>query len=336
MIDYLVPKFFLGFDESSSVSMSKPSGGMRTKIRSVYKSNASIRLCGSIEEIENEIVLIEPLFFREGGRWNPEGVTKESLVADLLKIDTIKILYCTELEVLRWSGRFLQSVVGMADVITYNCEYQKNLFNMVDLKDLSYLIDPIDTDLFAPSPDPKKPQVIAAGWISTAKNSEFIKDLYTELSGNPFLNTVYVGGPDLWGFGNADSIKLEMGIREAADVYVGSIPQVEFANYLSESAFFVGNSQHDCSAGCHAESISAGCLVVAGGHPIYKERYGHYVKPGVPATLEKLECLTSGWTRLPHPLVFDGARDWAVKNLSFERFNNHLSGIIGGYRVGLV
>lgn len=325
MIDYLVPEFFLNYDETGFVSVKRPSGGMRTKIRSVQKANLDINLCSSLEQLTNNFILVEPMFFRENPPFNDEGITKESLVEKLADVQAVKILYCTELELLRWPGWFLEKVEDVVDAISCNCIYQKNLWKMLGLVETEYLVDPIDTKLFFSGK--KEPYVIATGWISPAKNSEFIRDLYMVLKDIEFIKTIYVGGSNLWGFEDIESLELDMEIRQVSDVFTGSVSQLVLARYLSESAFFVANTYHDCSSACHAEAISAGCLPVVGGHPLYEERYGFFVESGVDATIEKLQSLTGGWRVLPDDTLFEDSRRWAIDNVSFRVFNKQLNEI---------
>ena len=326
MIDYLVPQFFLNFDAKVQAGVKNPSGGMRTKIRSVQKAMTNLQLYTHtrVETLKSDFVLVEPLFFRENLPEQPDYGPLGSLKR-LDDYDGVKILYCSEKELLRWTGNFREKILDTFDVVTYNCEYQGRLWEAIGLKGARLLTDPIDCGLFKPLP--KKFQVVSTGWISSDKNSEFIRDLYDALHQTK-IDTVYVGGNTLWGFNRKANMQLEHDIRGLTDVFVENAPQDVLAKYIGESAFFCGNTIHDTFSGCHAESVAAGCITVAGGHPLYSERFGFYVEPGVDAAMQKLSELTNGFSDMPDADYFVKARQWAEDNVGFDAFNRQLGKIL--------
>ena len=328
MIDYLVPQYFLNFDPLAQAGVGNPSGGMRTKIRTVQKAVKDYQLYTHtrVETLESKYVLVDPLFFRKTLPEQPEEGPEHSV--DLLsKYNGYKVLYCTEKEVLRWTGDFREKVLAVFDLVTYNCEYQRRFLEGIGITDMKLLVDPIDCDLF--QPDVKEMSVVATGWISSDKNSEFIRDLYYDLTEYD-IKRVYVGGSSLWGFNRKSDVRLEYDIRQVSDVFVNNVPQEELVGYIASSAFFCGNTKHDTSSACHAESLATGCVSVVGGHPLYSERPGFYVKPGVSATVEKLVELTDGFNRLPDSELFEKSRNWALENVSFDVFGGQLSEILSG------
>ena len=326
MIDYLVPQFFLNFDAKVQAGVKNPSGGMRTKIRSVQKAMTNLQLYTHtrVETLKSEYVLVEPLFFRENLPEQP-GYGPLGSLEKLDDYDGVKVLYCSEKELLRWRGDFREKVLDTFDVVTYNCQYQRRLWDAIGVKGSRLLTDPIDCNLFKPLP--KKLQVVSTGWISSDKNSEFIRDLYYALHETK-VDTVYVGGNTLWGFNRKVNMQLEHDIRGLTDVFVENAPQDVLAKYIGESAFFCGNTIHDTFSGCHAESVAAGCVTVAGGHPLYSERFGFYVEPGVEAAMEKLSELTNGFADMPDIKYFEKSRQWAEDNVGFDAFNRQLVDII--------
>lgn len=329
MIDYLIPEFFLNFDAYKKQGTRNPGGGMRTKIRSVQKASTHFQLYNRthVSKLKSPWVLVEPMFFRLGLPGQPQGDDRDRTVDALANYPGKKILYCSEMELLRWSGKFRDKVIDACDVVAYNCEYQRRIFEALGIKDMQLLTDPIDGELFQPGP--KKLQVISSGWISSAKNSEFIRDLYTALKPKN-IETVYVGGNTLWGFANKENLKIEQEIRDVTDTFVDSAPQHVLAQYLANAAFFVGNTMHDTFSGCHAESMAAACISVCGGHPIYKERSLYYVKPGVDATVKGLKAWTNDFTQLPPAEYFQITRQGFEQTCSFDVFNHQLEAIIKG------
>ena len=326
MIDYLVPQFFMDFDANVEGGVVNPSGGMRTKIRSVQKAMTKIQMFThtQVNTLKSDFVMVDPLFFRENLPDQPiEGV--DVSLQRLKGYDAFKILYCTEKELLRWTGNFREKVLDAFDVVTYNTEYQRRLWDAIGVKNMKLLVDPIDCDLFMPLP--KKFQIYSAGWISSEKNSEFIRDLYLALH-NTKLERIYAGGNDLWGFSKKKDLRLEHDIRSVCDVFLKNVTQDVLSTYAGESAFFCGNTIHDTSSACHVESLAAGCITVAGGHPLYSERFGFYVEPGVEAAMEKLSELTNGFVDMPDVKYFEKSRQWAEDNVGFDAFNRQLIDIV--------
>ena len=321
MIDYLVPQFFIDSDSYGS-------GGMHTKVERVCQAVGSIyrlQVGSNLSEMRSDFLLIEPLYFRMS-----QMLTAEDAIEDLEVLKAhpaTKILYCSEMEVFRWTGRFRKELLELCDAVTCNSDYQASLFRALNITDPHRLIDPIPADAFQPLP--KRLQVVAMGRISEIKGSPFIAKLFKALKPTP-METVFVGGAGLWGEASETDLALEAEIRKYTDVFHQNIISQFVPKAIGTAAFFVGNSIHDVFSSSHAEALMSGCISVSGEHPIYAERPGFGSKT-VGDVIETIQKLTKGFQKLPDPQLGQAAREWAVKNVSFETFTSQLTALLKSF-----
>ena len=314
MIDYLVPDFFTHLSTEHS-------GGMHTKVDRVRRAVSDlykIYITSDLSSLRSEFVLIEPLYFRMSGI---------SSLNELRSHPATKILYCSEMEMFRWSGRFRKELLEICDAVTCNCEYQASLFTSVGIEDPYRLIDPIPEDEFRPLR--KQMQVVAMGRISDFKGSEFVAELFRLLADTP-IETVYVGGAKLWGEASEPDMVLEAKIREYTDIFYQNILPQYVPKAIGTVSFFVGNSIHDVFSSSQAEALMSGCISIGGAHPIYTERPGLVVSTAQ-AAVDVIEQLTNGLQEIPDPKQCEDVRCWAEQHLSFDCFKRQLTDILRVY-----
>ena len=146
MIDYLVPNFFINPSPDGS-------GGMHTKVERVCQAVSStyrLQVSSDLSEMRSEFLLIEPLYFRMS-----QAFETENGIADLEALrahPATKILYCSEMEVFRWTGQFRKELLEICDAVTCNSDYQASLFEALNIPNPHRLIDPIPADAFQPLP----------------------------------------------------------------------------------------------------------------------------------------------------------------------------------------
>lgn len=313
MIDYLVPQFFI---ESTGYS-----GGMHTKVARVKRAirgTYRVHIGSDLSEMRSEFLLIEPLYFRMSGIDD---------LSELRAHPATKILYCSEMEMFRWTGRFRKALVEICDAVTYNCAYQASLLTGVGIQNPSRLIDPIPADEFQPLT--KQMQVVAMGRISEVKGSAFIAELFRLLGDTP-IATVYVGGAELWGKASAGDLGLEAEIREYTDIFYQNILPQYVPKAIGGASFFVGNSIHDVFSSSHAEALMSGCISIGGAHPIYAERPGFTVKTAQ-AAVDMIAQLTNGFKEIPDQKQGQSSRHWAEQHLSFDCFQHQLTDLLRVY-----
>ena len=314
MIDYLVPDFFAHLS-------TKHSGGMHTKVDRVRRAVSDlykIYITSDLSSLRSDFVLIEPLYFRMSG---------VDLLDGLRSHPATKILYCSETEVLRWTGRFRKELLEICDVVTCNCDYQASLSTAVGIQSPYRLIDPIPEDEFQPLP--KEMQVVAMGRISEVKGSAFVAELFRLLADTP-IETVYVGGSKLWGAANAGDLVLEAEIRDYTDIFCENVLPRYVPEAIGAASFFVGSTIYDVFSSCHGEALMSGCISIGGEHPIYAERPGFTVKT-VQATVDVIGELTNDFKEMPDQKRGQDARRWAEQHLSFDCFKGQLIDLLRVY-----
>ena len=326
MIDYLLPRSFQGFNPMLSQGVHNAGGGAGTKFVSVLRAVSFCEIAPrfSVADLRNSILMVEPLCFN----WRSD----DSLLAEIVAYGAFaNIFYSTDVHPMRWSGNFRRAVnsffSGEYDCVTYCCEFQRELFESIGFSDMQILVDPIDTDLFVPLP--KKLQVVACGRIGSFKNSEFIRDLFVALKDISGISTAYIGGADLYGVPTKADLMLEHEIRLHSDLFLNNVSQIEVARVMGESSFFVANNIYDVFSESHVESLSAGCISVCGGHPVFSERPGFYRNVLiVDDVVSALDEYTMGFTRLPDSAYVDKSRSWALDNASYRVFNAQLHSVL--------
>ena len=314
MIDYLVPKFFAHLSP-------KHNGGMHTKVDRVRRAVGElyeIHVISDLSLMRSEFLLIEPFYFRMSGVDTLDGLRSHPAT---------KILYCSETEVFRWTGRFRKELLEICDVVTCNCDYQASLSTAVGIQNPYRLIDPIPEDEFQPLP--KEMQVVAMGRISEIKGSGFVAELFRLLADTP-IETVYVGGAKLWGEANAGDLELEAEIRDYTDTFYENVLPRYVPETIGAASFFVGSTIYDVFSSCHAEALMSGCISIGGGHPIYAERPGFTVKTAE-AAFDMIGELTNGFKEMPDQQRGQDVRRWAEQHLSFDCFKDQLTDLLRVY-----
>ena len=198
MIDYLTHPKFLNCDPSILPSSQGGGGGMGTKtyrvldaLRDVYPRTQGI--CDA-SEITADTVLIDPLRFTltTDGYGDREYENVEQLIHGLRNHKSRKILYCSELTLMRMPHLLREQVVELSDVVTANCKFQANVFKYVNVHTNHILCDPVpDVFLSRLSYRERKPRLVATGNVSWQKNAPQITEVFKGLKGA--VERVYVG-----------------------------------------------------------------------------------------------------------------------------------------------
>lgn len=328
MIDLICPVGLAKHDPNLISGVLNPGGGMQTKILSVISvlsKRYKLNLIDSFANQKSDIVLIEPLTPRlleqDLERW----------VADLHACSAKKVLYCSEMEISRWSPNFLKRVLEGVDIVTANTKYQERLIRTLSKGECHafHLCDPIDESLFRPAED-KKLRAFSAGRVSKDKNSHFLVEVFAKIKRvyGGLVEVAYFGSANLWGHETPEDLEVQRHLEAVCDVFMGGMRRNEVASTFGESLIFIGKSKHDVYASTHAESLAAGCISVGGGHPLYGERPGisglKTVDDFVDAIGELLDLRASEIKRASQE-----SRDYILQNCGFTAFLGQFERIMG-------
>ena len=202
MIDYLTHPRYIEYNTNYLPSFQGGGGGMGVKtcrvleaLRDVYPVTRAI--CNA-SEIEADVVLIEPLRFTLAP--GPDDAVCEPcdvLIAGLRKSDSKKILYCSELALMRMPPKLRVQVVSLCDAITTNCRFQSQVFQYAGVYSNYLLCDPIPACFVSEMHyTNRKSRVIATGNVSWQKNAQQVIEVFKALNG--VCERAYIGSASLW------------------------------------------------------------------------------------------------------------------------------------------
>ena len=274
MIDLMFPLYLTAYNPYEKAGVNNPGGGMSTKLLSVMNVLSQrylVNVVESFDAVSSGILVIEPLTPRM------LNLDIDVWLQELRAVNAKKVLYCSEMEVVRWSPNTLLEVLDCVDVVTANTAYQKQIIWALS-KGECYplrLCDPIDDTLFRPG-QVKAPRVFSAGRVSKDKNSDFLATAFSEIKSlmGEGVETAYYGSATLWGEAEPEEIGIEHKLADTVDVYRAGMPRNELASLFGESLIYLAKSKHDVYSSTHVECLASGCVTVAGGHPLYAERPG--------------------------------------------------------------
>ena len=328
MIDLIYPVGFANHDPNLISGVLNPGGGMPTKtlsVISVLSKRYKLNLIDSFADRKNDIIVIEPL--------TPRLLDQDldQWVEDLHACDAKKILYCSEMEVNRWSPNLLTRILEGVDIVTANTKYQESLIRTLSNGERHpfYLCDPIDESLFRPAKD-KKLRVFSAGRVSKDKNTHFLVDVFSKIkkTWGELVEVAYFGAANLWGHETPEDLEIQRNLEQVCDVFRGGMRRNEVASLFGESLIFIAKSKHDVYSSTHAEILSAGCISVGGGHPLYQERPGisglREADEFVDAIGELLDLKESEIKQASQE-----SRDYILQNCGFEAFLGQFERIMG-------
>lgn len=334
MFDLMFPVF--QYDESQGAGTTNPGGGMATKMKSLDKvlnERYFFNWINGFSQVTMPIVIIDPLVIRLNAK-RPQNMDLNAWTAkwveDLSNCPAKKILYCSEMEIARWSPKTFAAVIENVDIVTANTNYQKELIWTLANGQCypHHLCDPIDEEFFHPAAS-KKTRIFSAGRIAKVKGSEFLVDVFRAVKKKfgADVETAYFGNAALWG--NADTIddKIADEIKQSVDFYLGGINRGYLARLFGESLVYVSKTKHDVYSSTHVEILASAVISLGGGHPFYKERPGISGLTTVESYIHAIEKLLN---ETPEQLQERQAksREYVLNHCGFEAFHKQLKGIL--------
>ena len=247
-LSYITRDKYIKSDEKTEPSVSKPGGGVVTKIFNIKKAFPKIQITSDINEI-TLVSLIDPLMLSE-----PNIDTNLEVINNS---NCMKLLWCEEQAIFRCGGSSQKKIVDSIDALLACNEYQKQLLETIrGDKPVHILYTPIDETLF--NPVSKKPQVVAMGKIGLQKNTSAILNLFRRLPAD--IHKVYIGNAGLWGEVSFEyDMNLERQMQDVADEYIHSATYLEVAKKINEAFAYVNMSIYDVGCLSFLESAMSGC-----------------------------------------------------------------------------
>lgn len=301
-------------------------GGIHTKMSTI----AAALNCGVISDVQGvqDNLIIEPLGVKSPHSDELHLTPDEWRAIQDQRINQIKeypyrkILLCTEMELIRWPGEtqksMFEAVNGKIFASTY---YHQALFRTVGI-DAPVIYEPVNEFLYYPTKKNAK-QIITTGTTKHIKNTQMIIDVYRALEGQGY-HRVHIGSPIMWDFDwheskvKKDDMRLYHELEEVCDEFYDASSSTFVAQKMSESAFYLNFAYHEVSCRTACEAIMAGCGVIGGEHPLWKE----YPALGSVRTPE--ECVAVIVKHTGDKDRVSKMRDYAVSHFGFEAFRNNI------------
>ena len=200
MIDYLTHPKFVNYDPTMLPSAQGGGGGMGTKTARVHEAlkqtYPKTALITNSTQITADTVLIEPLRFtlptKPYVKDASEDQPVEALLFGLNGFKGKKILYCSELTLIRMNHALRSQLVNACDLVTYNSQFQANIFKYVGIYPDQLLCEPIP-DVFIPTVNftDRARRIVATGNVSWQKNALQVTELFHRLDG--MIERTYIG-----------------------------------------------------------------------------------------------------------------------------------------------
>lgn len=265
-----------------------------------------------LESLETRDLFIEPLFFKEQ--------TEEAFETciDILKgWQARKVLLCSEMETLRWTGSHASRILETIDVIYASCWFQKNLLDAIDINAEKVVYEPVNAHLFFPGV--KEDWVVAIGSPTQVKNVDALIKIFSGLKGSS-LKRIYIGGPIVWGkitgMKNEPAfdyiMKKHEALKAVSDIYYPPSPQTLIAYVLSKAKYYINFAYHETCCRTAMEAMLSGVGILAGKHPLFKEY------PCVASGLSPDACVEH--LKAMPEVSIEATRQWALENVSYPTF----------------
>lgn len=262
MVLYLTRKemFYQGqSDQNATPGKECPGGGMNAKAWNVLRA-IDTKLIGSISDA-TEIpgfssakccILIDPLMM------HPKGADPFQMIEEIAEFDALKILWAEEQELMRWTHQKRLMMIDAVDAVAVSNEYLASVFDEFGI-DSSVLYTPIDSTFYKPAKT-KKPHLVGLGQVSYAKNIPDLIELFKAVnSSSAELETVFVGGSELWGQpGRETDRALEKELGNNC-THIKSASRADVAEILGEAWGFVSMTRYDVGSLSFLESATSGC-----------------------------------------------------------------------------
>ena len=213
---------------------------------------------------------------------------------------------------------YRRRIVEASDVVTSNCQFQRNQFMAMGIL-TEPLCDIVPTDFYYTPRVQKRLAVVALGRISTDKNSQSIVDIFKALAGTG-IERVYIGSANLWGFQVDEDAAIEHAIEDNCDQFHKNVPHPRVGRVLSEMAYGIFDSYHDCSSTSNQQALMSGIQCFYGQHGLWRERLGIHNHETPDDFVESLKRHSDDFKAKPSAPTRQRIEKWAKARWSPEVF----------------
>lgn len=317
---YLTLPFTEGFQANTAPSFRRQVNGMSTKTNAVKHALGCqvVSDMTTLQSLDVDNIFMEPLFFKE------QTEAEFETCLDILKGWQVrKVLLCSEMEPLRWSGEKASRILQTVDEVYASCWYQKNLLAAIDINAKKVVYEPVNEKLFFPGI--KEDWVVAIGSPTQVKNVEALIEIFSGLKGTG-LKRIYIGGAIVWGQITGmknestfdDIMKKHEALKAVSDVYYPPSPQTRIAYVLSQAKYYINFAYHETCCRTAMEAMLSGVGILAGKHPIF----GEY--PCIASGLSPDACIEH--LKASPEVDVKQTRHWALENVSYSSFYKNVIG----------
>ena len=302
-------------------------GGMGTKTDAIAEAWSLGHFIDINDTIDEEVVacydviLIELLGLRNGDDF-------EKHIEAFKSVDIPKVVYGSDSELLRWSGKNLAALQEVVTLFIPNMQWQANYFRDFDLPVSDVVYEPINCDLFCANT--KEKIIVAGGTVNYEKNCDFFVDLFQHLKEQDTgeYQTHYIGSAGGWDEFKPMDLELEHHLKNSVDVFHGNIKPIKVAQQLGTSAVGVLNPHYETCNRFDMEMMACGIARSCGPHVCYDERPTVARFKDVESCIAALVVLTNNFTELPPKEYNETARQYAEENFSYEASVSQLTEIL--------
>jgi len=271
-LKFLLPAKFVNYDLLKPPGPNNIGGGVGVKYARIEEAGGEEYRCTRIAETgaveADDIVFADWLWFCA-----TDGKSMSDQAKAFIELQNPKCIYGSELCVLTWPQKLIQRLIENADLITYNTEYQRELYRVIGIHNSRFLCDPVPESLFFPSLHKMQRRLVCVGQISEAKRSIAVLKIFEKLRDSG-VERFYIGGSMAWGnkYSYKKDAQLHNQIKAVSDSFIENATQGEMAEIINESAFYVHVSYHDVASSSNQENMSAGNITFGLTHPVLRER----------------------------------------------------------------
>lgn len=335
-VDILTPLHFARLNIEAQRGHTNAGGGMSCLMnaaRATLSNHYQVNFCPEISELQSDLVIIDALFIAnrtvKHTRRKRKKILPEQSIAELQKDKACHrhrkyLLWCAEMSAFRWLPADRRNITTLVDGIVVTDPYLWQLCKGVGITPLGYLCDAINPDLFRPAK--KEMTVTAVGALKHIKNVDWVIEVFKLLDGK--MKRTYLGSAGLWSRENrSEDRALIPKIQAVTEEHYPNASPIEVAYHNAHAAFAVNDTWHDCSSRSNEELLMSGVISIHGRHPLFTPRPGFRVKTADEA-VAKIAELTENFTQLPDPKLHEHSRQWALENVSTDKFIEQFGNIV--------